>query len=182
MAAVTIGTASYKTGGGVTPFSTLMSSILGPSGGVIISALAVVIIFSTVNAYTAGMARVVYAAARDGGFPRALAKVDQKTGPKEAHLALLAMVLTSLLIFYLLDFGIQSAFLATSGAAILTYIIGSAAGIRLLRERGARRLLPWASLLVSLAILPFIGVLLAVSLAIALVGVAYSWVRMGRNA
>jgi len=183
VAAVTIGTASYKSGGGVTPFSTLMSSILGPSGGVIISALAVVIIFSTVNAYTAGMARVVYAAARDGGFPRALAKVDQKTGvPRRSILALLAMVLTSLLIFYLLDFGIQSAFLATSGAAILTYIIGSAAGIRLLRERGARRLLPWASLLVSLAILPFIGVLLAVSFAIALVGVAYSWVRKGRNA
>jgi len=129
------------------------------------------------------MARVVYAAARDGGFPRALAMVDQKTGvPRRSILALLAMVLTSLLIFYLLDFGIQSAFLATSGAAILTYVIGSAAGIRLLRERGAKRLLPWASLLVSLAILPFIGVLLAVSLAIALVGVAYSWVRRGGKA
>jgi amino acid efflux transporter len=183
VATVTVGTASYKSGSGVTPFSTLMSSILGPSGGVVISALAVVIVFSTVNAYTAGMARVVYAAARDGGFPRALAKVDEKTGvPGRAVLALMGMVLTSLCVFYLLDFGIQSAFLATSGAAILTYVIGSAAGIRLLQERGARRLLPWVSLLVSLVILPFIGVLLAVSLAIALVGVTYNWVRTGRNA
>ena len=183
VAVVTVGTASYKSGGGVTPFSTLMSSILGPSGGIVISALAVVIIFSTVNAYTAGMARVVYAAARDGGFPRVLAKVDPKTGvPRRSLLTLLALIMVSLFVFYLLDFGIQSAFLATSGAAILTYIIGSAAGIRLLRERGARRLMPWASLLVSLAILPFIGALLAVSLAIALVGVAYNWVRMSRKA
>ena len=60
-------------------------------------------------------------------------------------------------------------------------VIGSAAGIRLLRERGTRRLLPWASLLVSLAILPFIGIVLAVSLAIALVGVVYSWIRTGRQ-
>jgi amino acid efflux transporter len=182
VAIVTVGTAAYKTGGGVTPFSALMSSILGSSGGVIISALAVVIIFSTVNAYVAGMARVVYAAARDNGFPRALAKVDHKTGvPGRSVLALLAMVMASLFIFYLLAFDIESAFLATSGAAILIYVIGSAAGIRLLRERGTRRLLPWASLLVSLAILPFIGIVLAVSLAIALVGVVYSWIRTGRQ-
>jgi amino acid efflux transporter len=183
VALVTVGTAAYKSGGGVTPFSALMSSVLGSSGGAVISTLAVVIIFSTVNAYVAGMARVVYAAARDGGLPRALAKVDQRTGvPGRSVVFLLALVLASLLAFYLLDFDIQSAFLATSGAAILTYVIGSAAGVRLLREKGARRLLPWASLLVSLAILPFIGALLAVSLAIAMVGVVYNWVRVGRRA
>ncbi|MGH9917773.1 MAG: APC family permease, partial [Nitrososphaerales archaeon] len=182
VAAVTVGTAAYKSGSGVTPFSTLMSSILGASGGAVISALAVVIIFSTVNAYTAGMARIVYAAARDGSFPGALAKLDERSRvPGRALLFLIAVTLTSLLAFYLFDFDIQSAFLTTSGAAILTYVIGSAAGVRLLREKGARRFLPWASLLVSLAILPFIGALLGVSLAIALVGVVYSWVRMGRR-
>jgi amino acid efflux transporter len=182
VATVIVGTAAYKSGGGITPFSTLMSSLLGTSGGVVISALAVVIIFSTINAYVAGMARVIYAASRDGGFPRALARVDQRTGvPGRSILFLLAMVLASLLVFYLLDFGLQSALLATSGAAILTYVIGSAAGIRLLRERGARRLLPWASLIVSLVMLPFIGTLLAVSLAVALVGVFYNWVRAGRQ-
>jgi amino acid efflux transporter len=183
VATVTVGTAAYKSEGGVTPFSTLMTSILGPAGGVAISALAVVIIFSTVNAYVAGMARVIYAAARDGGFPPALAKVDEKTGaPGRSIMALLALVMASLLAFYVLDLDIQWGFLGTSGAAILIYVIGSAAGIRLLRGRGASRVLPWASLLVSLAILPFIGFPLAASLAIALVGVAYSWRRLGRKA
>ena len=183
VATVTVGTAAYKSGGGVTPFSTLMSSVFGPAGAAAISALAVVIIFSTVNAYVAGMARVLYAAARDGGLPGALAKVDQSTGvPGRAVLALLAIFMASLLAFYFLDFGLQSAFLATSGAAILTYVIGSAAGVRLLAEKGARRLLPWASLLVSLAILPFIGALLAVSLAIVLAGLAYTWFRKSSKA
>lgn len=182
VAIVTVGTGAYKSGGGVTPFSTLMSSILGPSGEVAISALAVVIIFSTANAYVAGMARIIYAAARDGSFPGSLATVDPRTGvPARSILALLALVMASLLAFYALNLDIQSAFLATSGAAILTYVIGSAAGIRLLREKGGRRALPWASLLVSLAILPFIGYPFAVSMAIALTGIAYSWIRMGRR-
>ena len=178
VAVATVGTGAYESGGGITPFSTLMSSILGASGGLVISALAVVIIFSTVNAYVAGMARIVYAAARDGSFPGALAKVNPKTGvPGRSVLALLSLVLASLFVFYVLDFPIQPAFLATSGSAIMTYVIGSAAGIRLLKEKGARRVLPWASLLVSLAILPFIGGLLVFSLCAAFVGFVYTWIR-----
>jgi amino acid efflux transporter len=178
VAVVTVGTGAYESGGGVTPFSTLMSSILGASGGLVISALAVVIIFSTVNAYVAGMARIVYAAARDGSFPGALAKVNPKTGvPGRSVLALLSLVLASLFVFYVMDFSIQPAFLATSGSAIMTYVIGSGAGIRLLKEKGARRILPWASLLVSLAILPFIGGLLVFSVCAALVGFVYTWIR-----
>ncbi|MDG7021167.1 MAG: amino acid permease [Nitrososphaerota archaeon] len=182
VAVVIVGTGAYRSGGGVTPFSTLMSTLLGAPGGAVISALAVVIIFSTVNAYTAGMARIIYAAAGDGSFPRALAKLDRQTGvPGRALLFLIAVTLGSLLVFYALDLGIQSAFLTTSGAAILTYVVGSAAGVRLLDAKGARRLLPWAALLASVSILPFIGVPLAVSLAIGLAGLAYSWSRAGRR-
>ncbi len=182
VAAVTVGTAAYKSGGGVTPFSALMPVVLGPSGGAVISALALVIIFGTVNAYVAGMSRIVYAAARDGGLPQALAKVDLKTGvPGRSIGFMLALVLGSLLAFYFLQFDISSAFLATSGAAILTYVIGSAAGVRLLKEKGGRRLLPWASLLVSLAMLPFIGALLALSLAAALAGLVYTRAKQPKS-
>ena len=143
VAVVIVGTGAYKAGSGVTPFSAMMSSVLGAGGVAAISSLAVVIIFSTVNAYVAGMARIVYAAARDGSLPEALAKVNQKTGvPERSVLALLGLVLASLAAFYIFDLSVQSAFLATSGAAILTYVLGSAAGIRLLNERGTRRLPP----------------------------------------
>src|SRR2546427_7508738 len=108
------------------------------------------------------MARVYYAAARDGVFPRTLATVDRRTGvPHHALVFLIVLVLVSLLAFYLVEVDFVTAFLMASGAAVLTYVIGSIAGIRLLNERGMRRVLPWISLLVSVALLPFIGALLA---------------------
>ncbi|MDV3277791.1 MAG: amino acid permease [Nitrososphaerales archaeon] len=163
-----VGTGAYTAGGGVTPFAELMSNVFGSYGGLAVSLLAVVVIFSTVNAYTVGMARVVYAAARDGSLPGALATVDPRTGvPRRALAALLAMIVLSLAVFYFMRFDIQSAFLATSGAAVLVYVVGSAAGIKLLKERGAKRVLPWVSLAVSIALLPFIGTLLAASAAVA---------------
>jgi amino acid efflux transporter len=173
-----VGTGVYKSGGGVTPFAAIMSGVFGTYGGVVVSLLAVFITFGTVNAYTAGMSRVVFAAARDGSLPRALATIDRTTGaPRRSLVALTAGILIGFLFYYLLGVDLETGFLATSGAAILAYVIGSAAGIRLLHEGGARRILPWVSLVVSLAILPFIGILLIPSLLVVGTGLLYSWYR-----
>ena len=176
IAIVTVGTGAYTVGGGATPFAAMMSSAFGTYGGAIVAFLAIFVTFGTVNAYVAGMARVYFAAARDGVFPRALASVDRTTGaPRQALVFLTVLVLLSLVIFYILDVDFVPAFLMASGAAILTYVIGSIAAIRLLKENGLRRALPWISLLVSLALLPFIGALLAASAAIAGAGLLISW-------
>ena len=176
VAVVTVGTGAYNVGGGVTPFAAMMSDAFGSYGGIFVAILAVFVTFGTVNAYVAGMARVYYAAARDGVFPATFAAIDRKTGaPRHSLVFLIAMVLLSLAVFYVLNVDFVSAFLMASGAAILTYVIGSVAGIRLLNERGMRRVLPWISLVVSVALLPFIGTLLAASIAIAAVGLLTSW-------
>jgi len=178
VALTVVGSGAYHAGGGVTPFAEMMSNVFGTYGGVAVSLFAVVVIFSTVNAYTAGMGRVVYAAAVDGNLPRFLAKVDPKTGvPRRALVALLVLIIAGLVVYYVLGVDIQSAFLATSGAAVLTYVVGSAAGIRLLSNRGARRALPWLSLVVSLVLLPFIGPLLLASVPVAVLGFAYGRFR-----
>jgi amino acid efflux transporter len=178
VAITVVGTGSYMAGGGVTPFAEMMSNVFGGYGGAAVSILAVVIIFSTVNAYTAGMGRVVYAAALDGNLPRFLAKLDPKTGvPRRALIALLLLVMADLVVYYVAGVDIQSAFLATSGAAVLTYVGGTAAGVKLLKGGPAARILPLAALAVSIAILPFIWTLLAASLPIALLGFAYGSYR-----
>ncbi len=180
IAATVVGTGAYTAGTGVTPFAEMMSRIFGSYGGIAVSLFAVVVIFSTVNAYTTGMARVVYAAAKDGSLPRFLATVDPKTGaPRRALVALFLLIMLSLSAFYLLGVDLQSAFLATSGAAILTYVVGSASGVKLLPARGVRKLLPWVSLAVSVAILPFIGYLLGLSLIVAAAGLAYGYATRG---
>lgn len=182
VAVVTVGTGAYLVGGGVTPFAAMMSDAFGPYGGAVVAFLAVFVTFGTVNAYFAGMARVYYAAARDGVFPKALAQVDARTGaPQRSLVFLILLVLIGLLAFYVLNVDVASAFIMTSGAAILAYIIGSAAGIRLLREKGLRRVLPWLSLLISIALLPFIGILLAASVAIAGLGFVTSWFLVRRQ-
>jgi len=175
-----VGTGAYESGGGVTPFADMMSNVFGSFGGAAVSILAVIMIFSTVNAYTSGMGRLVYAAANDGNLPSFLAKVDQKSGvPRRALLALLAMIMVSLTVYYFAGVDVQSAFLAASGAAVLTYVVGSASGIKLLTVRGARKTLPWISLLVSIVILPFIGPLLAASVPVAALGYIYG--RFGQR-
>lgn len=178
VAITVVGTGSYTAGGGVTPFAEMMSNVFGRYGGAAVSVLAVVIIFSTVNAYTAGMGRVVYAAALDGNLPRFLAKLDPRTGvPRRALVALFVLIMADLVVYYVAGIDVQSAFLATSGAAVLTYVGGTAAGVKLLRGGAAARVLPWVALAVSIAILPFIGTLLAASLPVALLGFAYGSYR-----
>ena len=176
-----VGTGAYRSGGGVTPFAEMMSSVFGSYGGVVVSLFAVLIIFSSVNAYTSGMGRVVYAAASDGNLPRFLARIDPKTGvPRRALVALMTIILLSLTVYFLVGIDLQSAFLATSGAAVLTYVVGSASGVRLLKGKGSQKILPMLSLGISLVLLPFIGPLLVASVPIAGLGFAYGLLRRKR--
>src|SRR5207249_10092344 len=117
----------------------------------------------------------------DGIRDRNVTGVQTCALPIYSLVFLIVMVLLSLAAFYFLNVEFVSAFLMASGAAILTYVIGSVAGIRLLRERGMRRILPWISLVVSVVLLPFIGTLLAVSVAIGGVGLLTSWGLLRRR-
>ena len=130
VAFVTVGTLAYEAGGSVAPFAAIFSNVLGSFGGAGTAILAVVIIFGTENAYTAGMSRVVYAIAGDGGLPRALHRVDPRSGvPRRSLVMLTAMSVGMLALYYALDVNLETALLIPSGAAILVYVIGSAAGI-----------------------------------------------------
>jgi len=178
VAFVTVGTLAYESGGSVAPFAAIFSSVLGSHGAVGTAVLAVVIIFATVNAYTAGMSRVILAVARDGGLPSWINHVDAKSStPTRSLLMLTGLSVIMLAIYYFFDVNLQTALLIPSGAAVLIYIIGSLAGIRLLKERNADRVLPWISLMMSVAVLPFVGILALGSVLTGLLAFAYVRVR-----
>jgi amino acid efflux transporter len=177
VAFATVGTQSYKAGGSVAPFAAILSNALGIYGGVGTGVLAVFIIFGTVNAYTTGMSRVIYSVAKEGGLPRAIARIHSKTGAPHLSLALLTSLgMITLVVSYFLSIDLQTALLIPSGAAILVYVIGSASGVKLLK-RGRGKLLPWISLATSVIMLPFVGPVLIVSLAAVLLGVYYRKLR-----
>ena len=175
VAFVTVGTSAYKAGGSVAPFAAIFSNVLGSYGAAGTSILALVIIFATVNAYMAGMSRVALAVARDGALPRAFAVVSPRTGALARALTLLtALSLVMLVVYYVFNVNLQTALLIPSGAAILVYVIGSASGVKLLPVHGAARALPWISLVISVAVLPFVGPLAFLAVLAGAAGVAYS--------
>jgi amino acid efflux transporter len=171
VALATVGTNAYARGGSVAPFAAMLSNVLGNYAAIGTAIVALLIIFGTVNVYTAGISRVLYAVALGGGLPKSLATVNPSNGvPTRALMLLSGLALCGIFVYYFLSVDLQTtlqtALLIPSGAAILVYVLGSAAGIKLLKMKGLKRLLPWFSFIISLAILPFVGVLLSASFAV----------------
>jgi amino acid efflux transporter len=176
VATVTIGTGAYREGGSVAPFAAIFANTLGRYGAAGTAVLALFIIFGAVNAYTAGMSRVIYAVARDGGFPRFLYHLNAKSGvPDRSLIMLVTLSMVTLGAYFLTGVNLETALLVPSGAAILVYVIGSAAGIKLLKGPGERAVFAWISLLMSLAILPFVGALALVAVLTGLSGFGFVW-------
>lgn len=169
-----IGTQAYKAGGSIAPFAAMLSNALGTYGAIGTALLALVIIFSTVNAYTTGISRVIYATAREGGLPKSLDRIHPETRvPYRILTVLLIISLFTLFLFYTLNIDLETGLLIPSGAAILVYLVGSASGIRLLKIKGVKRTFPWISLAISLIMIPFVGPLILFSLAFAAIGFLY---------
>jgi amino acid efflux transporter len=162
----------------VAPFAAILSNVLGKYGAEGTGLLAVFIIFGTVNAYTTGVSRLLFAAARDGGLPRVLDHLNSKTRvPDRVLLALLSSYAIVLVVYYFSQVDLETALLVPSGAAILVYVIGSAAGVKILGRHYSgdwrKIILPLISFVISLVILPFIGPLLVASLVVIMAAFVY---------
>src|SRR5437016_4762112 len=174
VAIAAVGSRAYEAGGSIAPFAAMLSNALGLYGAIGAAILAVIIIFGTVNAYTTGMSRVICAPAKQAGPTRLLSRIDDKSGvPRSSLGLLLGLSWLSLAFFYFFNATLETALLIPSGAAILVYVVGSASGIKLLHGKGWRGLLPWISFGVSLIMLPFVGVFLLISIAVAIAGLLY---------
>ena len=174
VAVAIIGTRAYAAAGSIAPFAVMLSNALGIYGAVGTAILAVIIIFGTMNAYTTGISRVIYATAKDRGLPRLLDRINIKTQvPDRSLMLLLGLSWITLLLFYFFNVDLETELLIPSGAAILVYIIGSSSGIKLLKVRGAKRLFPWISLAISIVMVFFVRLPILIGLSFALLGFVY---------
>ena len=169
--------------GSVAPFAAILSNVMGRYAGEGTALVAVFIIFGTVNAYTTGVSRLLYAVARDGGLPRGLAHINPKTrAPDRILIALVGTFVVVLVVYYFSQIDLATALLVPSGSFILLYVVGSAAGVKLLgppKRRGMNFYLPLASLVISLIVLPFIGLEIVPSLVV--VGVAAAYIYLTKR-
>jgi len=178
IALVTIGTLAYEASGSVAPFAVILSNVLGRHGAEGTAILAVFIIFGTVNAYTTGVSRLLYAVARDGGFPKSFDHLNCRSqAPDRVLIALLGSIAAVLTVFYFSQVDLETALLVPSGAAIVVYVIGSAAGVKILGRdlKGVKEesVFPLISLMISIIVLPFIGPLLVATFAVIIAALAY---------
>jgi amino acid efflux transporter len=178
IALVTIGTLAYEAGGSVAPFAAILSNVMGRYGAQGTALLAVFIIFGTVNAYTTGVSRLFYAVAKDGGFPKIMDHLSSGShAPDRVLITMLGSIAGVLTFYYFSQVNLETALLVPSGAAIFVYVVGSAAGVKILRRgiRGVKKELvfPMISLAISLLVLPFVGPLLVVSFVVIATALVY---------
>lgn len=154
----------------------LLGSGLGIGAEAIAATIAVIVCVGTINAYIAGLARLGYALARDRAAPGFLSTLDLRGTPVVGVLLVGLVAALGLAATWIFNIDLNLWLALPNTLLLLTYILGMAAGARLLRGRW--RALAVTSLLMCLVALPFTGLSLWLALLIALAALAYRWLRL----
>jgi amino acid efflux transporter len=172
VAVAVVGTSTY---GGPTvnrvAVASLLGNAMGARVGAVASFMALVITLATINAYVAATSRLGYALARDGAFPGWLAALNKGGVPVCAVLAVGGYAACGMLLSYVVGWGPEDLLAVPTSLGLATYVVGTAAGVRLLAGRS--RLLAAAAFLMCLAMLPFAGIFVLLPIAVALAALLY---------
>lgn len=174
---VTVGTGAYRSGNGLVPFAVILSGVFGIYGGLAAGVIALVAIFSTMNAYIAGVGRLIHEVSRNSGFPVFISGRGQSEDPGRSVVLIGILGSIFLMFYWVFNVPIEDAFLIVSGIGVVTYIVGSAAGIKLLDEGGWKKGIPWISLLISVMLVVFIGKFMVISAVVVLLSISYTILR-----
>jgi amino acid efflux transporter len=155
----------------------VIAEAFGGNTRVLTAGVAVLITLGTTNAYAAATSRLGYALGRDRAFPRWMGQLTTRSLPCNALVALGVLTITGMLFCYYAHWEAEQLFIIPNSLGLATYLIGTAAGVRLMT--GWKRVMAAVALLLCGAIFPFAGasILLPVGLAI----LAYGYQRIARS-
>jgi amino acid efflux transporter len=171
----TIGTAIYVNQSLYAPVALMFSRSLGVNSIVITLFLALTTCFGTMNAYSIGVSRLVYALARDRSLPSAFSALNKHAAPARALLLLFTGSAISLCLDALVEAKLDQLFLVSGAGFTALYILGSGAAVKLLKLRRLKRAFPYVSLIVSIVVFTFVGEYALFPLAIT--ALSLLWVR-----
>jgi amino acid efflux transporter len=171
----TIGTAIYVNQSLYAPVALMFSRSLGVNAIAITLFLALTTSFGTMNAYSIGVSRLVYALARDRSMPSALSKLNNHAAPARALVILFTGSAMSLFMIALLGAQLDQLFLLSGAGFIALYILSSGAAVKLLRLRGLKRAFPFVTLVTSIVVFIFVREYVLFPLAIS--GLSILWTR-----
>lgn len=172
IAFATIGTAAYGSPDvDRVAVARLISDSLGVGAGFTAAGMALLISLGTANAFVAGTSRLGYALGRDGAFPAWFATLNPRGVPVRSVLAVGVYAGAGLLLAYIMGWGAETFLVVSNSLSIATYLIGTAAGIRLLRQRD--RLLAWVAFGLCAIVFPFAGGSIMLTVGVAIASLAY---------
>jgi amino acid efflux transporter len=143
----------------------VLGDSLGLSAKAVAAVAAVLITVGTANAFVAATSRLGYALGRDNSLPAPMARLSRRGVPAASVLVVASIAGGGLALAYLRGWGAEDFLVVPNSLVIVVYVVGTAAGARLLAGRA--RLLAVAAAALCLAILPFAGASLLVPAAVA---------------
>ncbi|MFE9333804.1 APC family permease [Streptomyces sp. NPDC006925] len=153
--------------------------VLGTSVGFSTAAttgvVATVISLGTTNAFIASVSRLGYALGKEGWLPAPLGKLTTRGIPTRGVWAVSAIGAAGLLLGYLNHWGTEDIVNIPAVLVLVTYLVGTAAGIRLLSGRG--RALALTAFALTVLVTPFVASYALVPVVVAAVALTYRWTR-----
>ncbi|HFJ9329859.1 TPA: APC family permease [Bacillus paranthracis] len=169
-----IGTKSYHINAdNTTALVLVMKQTLGGQFSWIIGFVAFIICLGTTNAFIASMGRLGYSLGKEEIAPRYLAHINEKReNPTNAVKVVGCIAIIGLLISFVFQISIENIVLIPNSLGIITYIVGAAAGMKLIKNR-LGKIFSIVAFTCCVVVYPFIGGVILIPVAVALICLCY---------
>ncbi len=180
LAIATVGTRAYGAGSRIgAPLVAMAAGTFGPAAALVVGLAGYVLSFAPVNAYVAGIGRLVSALGRRRQLPAWLGVDSQSGTPLRAFGVMGALIAVAALVAYFAGWGIADLLPLSTSSFIATYVLSMAAAVRLLRP--PMRYAAAISLAACVVVLFFAGPLLVWIAGIAASSLGYQQVVARRS-
>jgi amino acid efflux transporter len=149
----------------------LLQHSLGVGASASAGVAALVISLGTTNAFVASVARLGYALGGDGWLPRPLAHISGRDVPSHGVLLVGGIGAAGTAAAWVFGWGTEDLVVVPSTLVIVTYLVGTGAGVRLLEGRA--RVAAVLALALTLCVLPFAATHLLVPVLVAAASLGY---------
>lgn len=169
-----IGTKSYHINAdNTTALVLVIKQTLGDQFAWIIGFVAFIICLGTTNAFIASMGRLGYSLGKEEIAPRYLAHINEKReNPTNAVKVVGCIAIIGLLISFVFQISIENIVLIPNSLGIITYIVGAAAGMKLIKNK-LGKVFSVVAFTCCIVVYPFIGGVILIPLAVSFICLCY---------
>lgn len=180
IALAVVGTHSYATGQqsmtqamNNASLAQVMADAIGQSGAVATAVVALVICLGTTNAFVASISRLAYALSHEKLAPAWFDHIhDERSTPQRAVLLVGVLATGGLVVTYVFHLSMSQLVYIPNSLGIATYILGTAAGVRLIRW-WLGKVCASVACAMCVAAYPFVGDFIAIPIVVAVLILGY---------